>query len=152
MQVTQVSYERLFSQDMPSYENERLGVVITVDPDENVADVLTEARKIVEAQHRLFNEQRDRERKQGQLMYRLNVDISVAIKKAIIDASRAGACGEEGMEDSHRYWQEITDLSEYERINDYLEQNGGTWGLWQVEWRRQIAERDDDYEDDNYDD
>jgi hypothetical protein len=86
-------------------------------------------------------------------VYRLNIDIKVAVRKAIYDAWGAGARGEVGMADSHRYWQETTDLSEYtETISDFLEEEGGTWGLWQAAWREDIAQRDDGFEDDDYED
>ena len=46
MKVTQVSYERL--RVTKPYENERVGVVITLDEGETAAQGVTRARKIVD--------------------------------------------------------------------------------------------------------
>lgn len=68
MTITKVSYERLYN--LGGYENERIGVEVSVFPDEPSNEAHARARALVEEEHRTREEERG---KRQRLLMDLNV-------------------------------------------------------------------------------
>lgn len=59
MIVTEISYSKVFS--LGNFENEKIGILASVDDEDDIGEVFDELVKSVEAQHRKTQEKKERQ-------------------------------------------------------------------------------------------
>jgi hypothetical protein len=143
MQIKEITYERLFSRDMPASENERLGLVVVVEDGESASEVFERAHSLVVEQHETLHRQRKEAAEREQCRW----ELCLAAKQAASDAWNAGVRGDTGAMDALRCW-----LLETPRLSEYADLD--VKGMWLTTWQEHISylsQQIDDWDNDDDD-